>query len=356
MREILHADLLGHQVDGTFVESQAQGTEGLGSSELRGRMELEHERALRERTPLAVMRIAVDQLERLAQTVGGGKIEFVLASVTSVLRTLPRKGDLLAVREQDEIVAVLTQTDAAAAESLARALQQGAARLMAPGASTPLGMRLSIGLACAQFETPCWFQTLLAVAQEGVEVAWGAGGGRVVHSELYSLHQRRLERLSPDRPKPVLPPETKRSEPQAHASPLREIPAKVAAPAIAPVTPPAALPQIPGIHALEERVLSLAREWTEEALSKALAESHKAHSSEVDTMQRRIDKLSRALEDAQGELVRVQEGQEIDPGVASAFRTVQGLRDSNGTSAKRDMLSQLFEANLELRTLLGRQS
>jgi hypothetical protein len=218
-------------------------------------------------------------------------------------------------------------------------------------------MRLSIGIACAQFETPCWFQTLLAVAQEGVEVAWNAGGGRVVHSELYSFHQRRLERLSPDRPKPVLPPETKRGEPETHASPLRAVPAAPAiANLVAPVVAPAAMPQIPGIHALEERVLSLAREWTEEALSKALAESHKAHSSEVDTMQRRIDKLSRALEDAQGELVRVQAGQEIDPGVASAFRTVQGLRDSNGTSAKRDMLSQLFEANLELRTLLGRQS
>jgi GGDEF domain-containing protein len=110
MREILHAELLGPLVDG-----EPAGVQGLGSSEVRGRMELEHERALRERTQLAVLRIAVDHLERLAQTVGGGRIEFILASVTSVLRTLPRNGDLLAVREQDEIVAVLTQTDAAAA-------------------------------------------------------------------------------------------------------------------------------------------------------------------------------------------------------------------------------------------------
>jgi GGDEF domain-containing protein len=343
MREILHADLLAPLVDGERVG--AEKAEGLGSSEVRGRMELEHERALRERTQLAVLRIAVDHLERLAQTVGGGRIELILASATSVLRTLPRNGDLLAVREQDEIVAVLPQTDAAAAESLARALQQNAA---------PIGMRLSIGLACAQFETPCWFQTLLAVAQEGVEVAFGAGGGRVIHSELYTFHQRRLERLSPDRAKPVLPPETKRGEPEIPANPPRGFAAPAAGP-LAPAIAQATIPFVPGLHALEERVLTLAREWTEEALSKALAESHKAHANEVDTMQRRIDKLSRALEDAQGELVRAQAGQEIDPGVASAFRTVQGLRDSNGSSAKRDMLSQLFEANLELRTLLGRQ-
>ena len=78
------------------------------------------------------------------------------------------------------------------------------------------------------------------------------------------------------------------------------------------------------------------------------------HTSEVDLLERRIQKLTKALEDAQTELVRAQAGGEIDPGVASAYRTVQGLRDQHG--AKRDMLEKLFEANLELRTLLGRQS
>lgn len=350
MREILHAELLAPSADAPSAEA-----EGFGSSEVRGRMELEHEVALAERAPLAVMRVAVDDLARVAGLVAGGRTEPVLASLTALLRALPRKGDLLAVRDQDQVVAVFTRTDAAEAEKLARTLQQNAARL------APLGIRLSIGLAVAQFDVAYWFQTLLAVAQEGVEVAWNSGGGRVVHSEIYSLHQRRLERLSPDRPRPVMPAERKRSEPPVlHEVVLPAAPPPAGnPPPSAPAARPAgsaqarALPPVPGIRDLEERVLTLAREWTEEALSKALAESHKEHSSEVDKLQRRIDKLSRALEDAQEELVRSREGKEIDPGVASAYRTVQGLRDTNGSSAKREMLSKLFEANLELRTLLG---
>jgi GGDEF domain-containing protein len=347
MREILHADLL---------EGAATPGEGRGGSEVRGRMELAHEEALRERAPLAVMRIAVEGLAQAARRAAGGRIEPVLSSLTSVLRSLQLRGDLLAVREQEQIVAVLTKTDAAGAESLARGLIEGARKLAARGSTTPLGLRLSIGIAVAQFDAPYWFQTLLAVAQEGVEVAHNSGGGRAVHSELYTLHQRRLERLSPDRPKPVMPPPLAHVEPLPAAPPAR--PAAAAAPARAPAdgrAPVAAAPKAPSghFHELEERVLTLAREWTEEALAKALAESHREHSSEIEKLERRISKLTRALEDAQGELVRSQAGATIDPGVASAYRTVQGLRDEQGTGAKREMLEKLFEANLELRTLLG---
>jgi GGDEF domain-containing protein len=324
-------------------------------------MELAHEEALRERAPLAVMRIAVDGFEGIAKRAAGGRAEVVLAWVASILRTLPVQGDLLALREQDQIVAVLTRTDAAAAELLARTLAENARRITAPGSATPLGLRLSIGIAQAQFDAPYWFQTLLAVAQEGVEVAQNSGGARCVHSELYTYHQRRLERLSPDRAKPVLPPPV--SQEPLRVAPPAPIAAgtPIGTPASAPPVPAAAgaVPvqnhAAPGLHVLEERVLALAREWTEEALAKALAESQKVHTNEIELLERRIQKLSRALEDAHTQLESAQVGAVIDPGVASAYRTVQGLRDPQG-GPKRDMLAKLFEANLELRTLLGRLS
>jgi GGDEF domain-containing protein len=354
MREILHADLL---------VGATSPAEPRGATEVRGRMELAHEEALRERAPTAVLRVAVDGIESVARVAAGGKIEPVLATLTTAIRGLPRPGDLLAVREQDHVVLVLTGTDAAAAETFAKALQEAVRRITAPHSTIPLGIRLSIGVAHAQFDAPYWFQTLLAVANEGVEVAQNSGGGRFVHTELYTFHQRRLERLSPDRPKPTMPPLIQKPEVNPayvrHAPPAAP-PAKAAHPPTpAPVKPaPAAArgsSQVTpaGILELEERVLRLAREWTEEALTKALAESQRAHTSEVEVLERRIQKLTRALEDAEGELVRAQAGHEIDPGVASAFRTVQGLRDDHGP--KRDMLEKLFQANLELRTLLGQQ-
>jgi GGDEF domain-containing protein len=342
--------------------------ESRGPSEVRGRMELAHEEALRERAPLAVMRIAVDGLEGIAKRAAGGRAEVVLSWVASILRTLPVQGDLLALREQDQIVAVLTRTDAAAAELLARTLAENARRITVPGSATPLGLRLSIGIAQAQFDAPYWFQTLLAVAQEGVEVAQNSGGGRCVHSELYTYHQRRLERLSPDRAKPVLPPPV--SQEALRPAPPAPLAAGAAPASIGPSGAPASATPVPGaagavpvalnhaapgLHVLEERVLALAREWTEEALAKALAESQKVHTNEIELLERRIQKLSRALEDAHTQLESAQVGAVIDPGVASAYRTVQGLRDPQG-GPKRDMLAKLFEANLELRTLLGRLS
>ncbi len=356
MREILHAELL--------VGATAPA-EPRGATEVRGRMELAHEEALRERAPMAVLRVAVDGLESVARVAAGGKNELVLATLTTVARGLPRPGDLLAVREQDHIVLVLTGTDAAAAEGFARALQEAVRRISAPHSSLQVGIRLSIGLAHAQFDAPYWFQTLLAVANEGVEVAQNSGGGRIVHTELYTFHQRRLERLSPDRPKPTMPPLIQK--PDVNPAYVRHAPPPAAPAAAKPATPAAPAPARPspaparggspvtpaGILELEERVLRLAREWTEEALTKALAETQKAHTSEVEVLERRIQKLTRALEDAEGELTRAQAGHEIDPGVASAFRTVQGLRDDHGP--KRDMLEKLFQANLELRTLLGQQ-
>ena len=356
MREILHADLL--------VGATAPA-EPRGATEVRGRMELAHEEALRERAPMAVLRVAVDGIESVARVAAGGKIEPVLATLTTVIRGITRPGDLLAVREQDHVVLVLTQADAAAAEGFARALQEAVRRISAPRSSTPVGIRLSVGLAHAQLDAPYWFQTLLAVANEGVEVAQNAGGGRVIHTELYGFHQRRLERLSPDRPKPTMPPPLQKPEvnpayvrhapPPASAAPAAAANPAATAPARPTPAPARASPSLTpaGILELEERVLRLAREWTEEALTKALAETQKAHTSEVEVLERRIQKLTRALEDAEGELVRAQAGHEIDPGVASAFRTVQGLRDDHGP--KRDMLEKLFQANLELRTLLGQQ-
>ena len=344
MREILHADLLL----GATTPAEARGP-----TEVRGRMELAHEEALRERAPLAVLRIAVDGMESVARVAAAGRIELVLSTLTSILRGLPRPGDLLAVREQDHLVAVLTHADAAAAEAIGRGLQDGVKRITAPHSTRALGIRLSIGLAHAQFDTAYWFQTLLAVANEGVEIAQNSGGGRLVHTELYGFHQKRLERISPDRPKPTLPPPVVHPEANVAyvrpAAPAAPIPSAAPRPASAPA--PVAAPNPAGIAELEERVLRLARDWTEEALAKALAETQKAHSGEVEVLERRIQKLTRALEEAQQELVRAEAGHEIDPGVASAYRTVQGLRDGDG--AKRDMLEKLFQANLELRTLLG---
>jgi GGDEF domain-containing protein len=370
MSEILSVELLPLGLDAV-----ASGR-GRSPAEVRGLMELEYEVALRERAPFAVLRIAIEDLDRIALAAAGGGGDAVLASVAEMMRTVPRSGDLLALREGGPIVAMLPRTNAEAAETWAKRLLEGARRLPVPGAPTPVVARLSVGLAFAQFDAGTWFETLLAVAQEGVEVAGSSGGGRAVHTELYAFHQKRLERENPHRPRPMAPslvparaeaasqppigPRSASGTAELAKSSLKGRTAAVAARGTGNRAPAAGTalaqdekPRLP-LQDLEQTVLKLAREWAQEALAKALAEQKKAHSSEVDLLERRIGKLSRALEEAQSELEHSQAGREIDPGVASAYRAVQGLRSERDLERKLEMLTKLVEMNLELRSQFAR--
>ena len=345
MREILHAELLMSGLD-TVVSG-----EGRWPDEVRRTMELEYEVALREHGPFALMSIAIDDLLRHADAAGVSG-ELLLASLAGALRVLPREGDIIALKEGPSMIVALTRSRPEATEALARRLVAAAKRLPVPGVDHPVVASVSIGLAFARYDAGYWFDTLLAVAQDGAQVASSGGGSRAVHTELYTFHQRRLERLHPERPKPVVPPPP---DTKAASSPPK--------PKVAAATPgspppssnggaPAAVPvdgSRQNVQDLEERVLRLAREWAQEALAKALAEQNKQHSTQVDILERRIKKLSKSLEEAQVDLERAQGGAETDPGIASTFRAVQGLHGGADVAAKLEMLAKLVEMNLALR-------
>jgi len=251
------------------------------------------------------------------------------------------------------IVVALPRARQEPTEALCRRLVEAAKRLPVPVLPHPLVASVSIGMAFARYDAGYWFDTLLAVAEDGAQVASSGGGSRAVHTELYSFHQRRLERLYPQRPRPVVPPPpAAKPEPAAAPRPAAIAPpasAAPAAPAPAPAANAAAVHGQQNVQDLEEKVLRLAREWAQQALEKALADQAKEHSSRVDLLERRIAKLSRSLEEAQVDLERAQGGAETDPGIASTFRAVQGLRGGPDVAAKLDMLAKLVEMNLALR-------
>ena len=79
-----------------------------------------------------------------------------------------------------------------------------------------------------------------------------------------------------------------------------------------------------------------------------------AHRGEVEILERRLTKLRVLLEAQEVDLLRaVAEGQ-IDSGWASCYRSVQGL-DMSAPDAdlKREMLTQIFEANRELQARIA---
>ena len=72
--------------------------------------------------------------------------------------------------------------------------------------------------------------------------------------------------------------------------------------------------------------------------------------SQIERLERRVNKLTGSLGRTEEELKRIAGMKDVDLGVASIYRTVQGLSvDDEHAEAKREMLKNIFEANCALR-------
>ncbi|GAB4156871.1 MAG: hypothetical protein Fur0037_25050 [Planctomycetota bacterium] len=70
---------------------------------------------------------------------------------------------------------------------------------------------------------------------------------------------------------------------------------------------------------------------------------------EVDILQRRIRKLGESLEQTERRLKEVSAMKDIDQGISSIYREVQGLSASDPRAErKREMMAEIFRANLQL--------
>jgi len=101
---------------------------------------------------------------------------------------------------------------------------------------------------------------------------------------------------------------------------------------------------------LEKEVVALLKFELSNFTTSDLASELKNSRGTIANLERRIEKLTGSLQRTEAELVRLASMKDIELGVSSIFRTVQGLSaDDDLADAKRDMLKNIFEANLALR-------
>jgi hypothetical protein len=95
-------------------------------------------------------------------------------------------------------------------------------------------------------------------------------------------------------------------------------------------------------------VQDVARRERRELLDSLIAE----HDRQIDVLERRLAKLNHALEVSEAALRELAARKGLDDGLASIYRTVQGLPDDEpGAARKRLLLEAIFRANAELREL-----
>ena len=107
--------------------------------------------------------------------------------------------------------------------------------------------------------------------------------------------------------------------------------------------------QTPELAQIRELVMSAALETVQQERSKNLDEKLQKHDSEVANYQRRIAKLTDSLSRTEAEIVRLAGIKDVDTGVESIYRQVQGLSENDDDAeSKKEMMMAIFEANLSL--------
>lgn len=108
--------------------------------------------------------------------------------------------------------------------------------------------------------------------------------------------------------------------------------------------------------ALEHEVIGLVTNRMREARRRGYEERLVQYREQNDRLERRIAKLSRALDSRDEELRRLSLRRQVDGGLASVYDEVQGLDSQDALfEKKRELMGAIFEANLEIRGLLLQQ-
>lgn len=317
------------------------------SDDVRRLMRIEFERAQRYHYPLACFLIAVDRLDRLNDLYGMETRDTILTSLAELVRTETRASDLLGVMVDDRLLVLVPHTARAGADALARRLLDGAKRLKFESDGRTVRVTLSVGGSHNQSAKPTqrlFYETLLAVAESGLDVALQAGGDRFVHTELYDWFQRRAERTLPsgiESPTPspgALLGQDGPGTPKAVYVDGMRILAGIGSDSRPPEARTAAEAEAQAdLASREQRELDYQRQ--------------------IDNLERRISKLNDMLAKTEEDLARMAATKDIDTGVASVYRNVQGVSALDEAKAlKKDLMQKIFEANLELKNAVTKHS
>lgn len=336
------------------VRMSDQGQGLFSAGEIEGLMRVEFDRARRHKFPLVFMRIAVDRLDQLHDLYGMEAQDEILRAVTQSLRDSMRDSDHLGMTSDERFLAVFPHTTPETGQILARRLIASARKMRFDRDGRSLRISLSIGVAHNRDEAATSFETLLAVAEDGLAVADAGGGDRFVETELYALYEKKRKRGNgPSDNGPVVV-----------AAPPHATPAPVAAPReltreeiLARALLDRLLAQgfdFDALSALEPDTIAAALRSFQEQKSVIEAGSDADKARQIELLERRINKLTDLLGITEEELKRVAALKGIDLGLASIYRTVQGLSlDANQYERKREMMRTIFETNFHLRQKLG---
>jgi diguanylate cyclase (GGDEF)-like protein len=328
--------------------SRAGDSGPFSTRETLGLMRAELTRAARYGYPVTLLLIEVDRLGSLHDLYGVESERRALEAAVLELRASVRASDSLACERDRRIVVLLPHAPAHAVSAVAVRLLEACRALELRGGDRSLRPTLSIGAASVSAGGQADFDAFVASAEQALAFAIRSGGDRFV---LHQPAEATIEELRR---------ELEREETRLRGAQARAAGDGEAAPALATDDGQPAPALATRIHALfralgghsaalgdlEREVLEAAGEGLEAPRERDPA----LVARQIASLERRIRRLKALLDATEAELVALARKKGVDPGIASIFRTVQGLRpDQEDFARRQEMLTLIFEANLELR-------
>jgi len=296
--------------------------------------------------PLAFLLIAIDRLERVSDE---GLRELLRTSVDGLVLSDPESSAWICSRWGDRTLVLCPGLGLPEVPAVARRLIEGARKLRIKRGETRVRVAVSVGVAHTRGRPQLPFEVFLGVAEESLGVAQGAGGNRWVHTELYGMLERRVKGGGGgDGAPPVFP----LSAIAGASAPVVLTPAPRSQAAPPPPRAPSLLAPTVAQGAVVRVSVPAGPIGTSSAEPPGAEEEADPSPSDVDILQRRLRKLMHALELAETEIRRLREEQGAERGIASIYRTVQGLSpDDNFVDVKRKLMLDIFEANQQLQKI-----
>jgi len=306
----------------------SEAGQGLFSNEeIKRLMRAECVRAKRYGYPVCVLLVGIDRVDQLGDLYGAESRATIQREVAELMRAVTRASDMFGCKLSGSFLSFYPHTPRAEGPRIARRLLDRTRRLVFDEGAASVAVTLSVGIASA-VEDPVDFDfdVLIGHAQSALRKAQDSGGDR------FAVYVP---------PPPV--PESSATIPGGLEAIGKEL-ERMLTEKVAEIFHSMGR-EVPDFHGHEREVLELAVSRMNDERAQ-LMEDHKR---QYDLLERRLSKLAGNLEMTEAELKSTMARKNIDPGVASIYRTVQGLSAAEeDAELKKEMMSKIFEANLEL--------
>lgn len=319
----------------------------LSIAQMLGLMRVEFHRARAARQPLCILMIAIDGLDAIfEQHYWSGKDAAMRAGYDLLKSCCKELGFFgMALMSGDRIMAVFPNTDPGRLSALGARIVEAARTLPFAVAGESIPITVSLGASHNLLaETNSSFEGIVEMSGRALFMATEGQGNRYVmwreaEAEIDGLRAALEERK-----------QSFAVEQQVLEDEASEIGGLQQAQLVDKIQQLfAGVSRSSEIDVLERQILDLAIKELYEERRKAVAAQMAEHRRQTDLLEKRIAKLTSLLGVTEEELKRVMAMKNIDAGVASIFRTVQGLSaEDSQAETKKGLMSEIFKQNMSI--------